>query len=349
LAINDNGQVVGYSTTADGVERAFLWENGSMRALGVSSGWSRAQAITNAGKISGLTTGHITPQAFVWDKGVTTLLGSAVDNGVIVIGMTASRVLTSTDDWEHAPRSAVWQDGAWQRVEGVGYGGFAVARGMNGLGQIVGAAPVDETAGDKIFHPFVWENGVMRDLGVLSDYPCGNNPNKKCGDGWAVDLNSNGDIVGYSSGLSQQGHAVLWPRAGAIRDLGLGRAVAINETGEVAGDADWAGTGNGFFWRQGSVTTLPSLGGNRTFVVDLNDLSMVLGSSLTAEGKPHVFVWTPGRTALLDLGAGPSADQAGAVAINARGDIIGSTCDKNAVWLCAWPEDGSRAILWRAK
>ena len=33
-AINDKGQVVGSSTTAEGTSYAFLWENGTMRDLG---------------------------------------------------------------------------------------------------------------------------------------------------------------------------------------------------------------------------------------------------------------------------------------------------------------------------
>jgi probable HAF family extracellular repeat protein len=59
------------------------------------------------------------------------------------------------------------------------------------------------------------------------------------------------------------------------------------------------------------------------------ELGTVVGTSLTAEGKPHVFVWKPGESALTDLGAGVP------VAINARGDVIGYT--------------GPRAILWRVK
>jgi len=104
---------------------------------------------------------------------------------------------------------------------------------------------------------------------------------------------------------------------------------------------------DGFFWRQGSRTILPSLGSHRTVVADLNDLSMVVGSSGTAQGESHVFVWTPAR-GIVDLGAGLSADQANAVAINARGDIIGFTCHPGGAGLC-WPGEGSRAILWRVK
>src|SRR6185436_20200751 len=150
-----------------------------------------------------------------------------------------------------------------------------------------------------------------------------------------MDINGSGDVIGYGSGEPGEPHALLWPRGGTVRDLGPGTAVAINEAGEIAGAADWSGSGDGFFWRQGSRTILPSLGSHRTVVADLNDLSMVVGSSGTAQGESHVFVWTPER-GIVDLGAGLSAAQANAVAINARGDIIGFTCHPGGAGLC-WP------------
>jgi len=345
LALNDKGQVVGYSTTTDGTERAFLWENGSIRDLNVSAGSNRAQVITNSGIIAGATDDGAGPLAFRWANGLTTILGSVNDH--YVVGITATRVLISTHDSEHAPTSAVWDNGVWRQLTGVGYGGFSVAKAMNSTGQIVGGAPVHEIAGDKIYHPFVWQAGVMRDLGLLQDFVCSDDTNKNCGYAWAMDINGSGDVIGYGSGELGEPHALLWPRGGTVRDLGPGTAVAINEAGEIAGAADWSGSGDGFFWRQGSRTILPSLGSHRTVVADLNDLSMVVGSSGTAQGESHVFVWTPER-GIVDLGAGLSAAQANAVAINARGDIIGFTCHPGGAGLC-WPGEGSRAILWRVK
>jgi probable HAF family extracellular repeat protein len=345
VALNDKGQVVGYSTTASGEEHAFVWENGSMRDLGVSSEWSRAQTMTNSGIIAGVMGGG-TGQAFLWNNGVTTALGSAVNREIVVVGMTATRVLTTSGDSEHGPSSALWQNGAWQRLGGLSSGGHSIALAINTVGQVAGLSPVGQIASSYIFHAFLWENGGMRDLGVLADPPCADSPTRNCGWSEAWDINNAGDVVGTSGG-SLGSHAVLWPRGGMIRDLGLGRAVAVNDAGEVAGDAGNL-NGNAFLWRQGNLTSLPSLGGTRTLVVDLNNLSMVVGNGLTAQGKSHVFVWRPGQPTLLDLGAGMSADEAAPVAVNARGDIIGFTCTGTGGASC-WHGASARALLWRVK
>ena len=343
-ALNDNDQVVGLSSTSDGSEKAFLWENGSMRQLNVSDGWSSAEAITNSGLIAGTATipGSEGLHAFRWNNGVTSILGQVSD--VRVVGMTADRVLVGAQDTEHAPSSEVWENGVWRVLVGIGYGGFSVAKAMNNSGQIVGAAPVDEVVGEKVYHPFVWQAGVMRDLGLLDDFPCGDKPEKNCGAAWAVKINSKGDVVGFGSGgVGVPYHALVWPGGGAVRDLGPGQARAVNEAGEIAGEINSSNRSDGFFWRLGSMTLLPSLGGHQTNVVDVNDLSMVVGTDQTVDGHNHVFVWTPQR-GTVDLGAG-LAEEAHAVAINARGDIIGYTCPRSCT---GWEQD-SRAILWRVK
>ena len=51
-AINDHGQVVGMSKNASGDRRAFLYENGTMMDLGISS-FDGAKAINNRGQIVG--------------------------------------------------------------------------------------------------------------------------------------------------------------------------------------------------------------------------------------------------------------------------------------------------------
>jgi len=333
-ALNDQGQVVGYSTTSDNTERAFLWQNGSMRDLQISSGWNHAEVITNSGLVGGVAViPGVGMPAFKWSSGTVTILGSV--NDPKVAGITSARVLISTRDDEHGPMSGVWEDGTLQLLRGL-KSPFSVATAMNSRGQIVGGSPVDAVGGDKIYHPFVWEAGVMRDLGLLEDFACSDKPGANCGFAWAVDINSSGDIVGYGSG-----GALLWPQGGNVRSLGPGRAVAINDAGNIAG---WDYESPGFFWSQGTRTSLPTLGSNEATVVDLNDRDMVLGYGKTAESKYHVFVWTP-ASGTVDLGAGYMGDQATAVAINAHGDVIGFTCTNT----CPWPGDGSRATLWRLK
>src|SRR3954469_17332031 len=69
--INEQGQVVGFSTTASEEYHAFLWKSGSMTDLGTLGGtFSRAFAINNRGQVVGeseTTSGE--KHAFLWEHG----------------------------------------------------------------------------------------------------------------------------------------------------------------------------------------------------------------------------------------------------------------------------------------
>jgi probable HAF family extracellular repeat protein len=72
-AINNKGQVIGNSVTADGVSHAFLWNIGSMRNLGTLSGdaSSQAQALNTAGVVAGRsgTADLSVSRAVIWQNG----------------------------------------------------------------------------------------------------------------------------------------------------------------------------------------------------------------------------------------------------------------------------------------
>ena len=84
VAINDAGQVVGYSTTGTGKAHAFLWEKGTMIDLGDLGGRnSYAVAINNAGQVVGYsTTGTGDQHAFLWEKG--TMMDLGVGNAIAI-------------------------------------------------------------------------------------------------------------------------------------------------------------------------------------------------------------------------------------------------------------------------
>ena len=159
-------------------------------------------------------------------------------------------------------------------------------------------------------------------------------------------------MIGWATDSVAQQHGVLWPASGPARDLGSNAwPIRINDAGDISGYGPDVAGGNGYFWRSGSRVSFGSLGGGGTIVVDMNDQSTVTGTSLTADGKPHVFVWKPGQAQPTDLGGGPpGAGGVGAVAvaINTRGDIIGYTCASYSNGFCALGGP-SRAILWRVK
>ncbi len=78
------------------------------------------------------------------------------------------------------------------------------AFGINGIGQVVGAA--DTGSGD---HPFLYSNGTMTDLGTLGG-----------GGGVAYAINGSGQVVGsaYTAGDAAE-HAFLYGN-GVMQDLG---------------------------------------------------------------------------------------------------------------------------------
>jgi len=83
-------------------------------------------------------------------------------------------------------------------------GGEGQARAVNDAGQVVGWS---RTASGEL-RAFLWEEGVMSDLGIP--------------DSVGRDINQSGDVVGYYPILGHD-HGFLWQR-GQLTDLGAGRA-----------------------------------------------------------------------------------------------------------------------------
>jgi len=83
VSLNNNGQVVGWSQTAEGDVNAFLWERGAMKALpGLGGTFSRANAISASGKVVGVASGpdglH---RAVIWSDGKVTDLNTLLPTG----------------------------------------------------------------------------------------------------------------------------------------------------------------------------------------------------------------------------------------------------------------------------
>jgi len=249
-AINNRGQVVGVSGTATNVQRAFLWQDGTMTDLGTLGGdSSEAAAINDLGQVVGSSsTATNVAHAFLWQNGTMTDLappgegyGAAVaindggqiaivgaggtvvainDRGQIVGGRYLSDMVFSGDIflWQDGTTTDLgpldgafsWQDGTMTALGSLGQG-CSVPLAVNSLGQVVGSSLTDypdpikwEWCCSTLFHAFVWEDGLMVDLGDLG--LLGSRTSSS-----AAAINDCGQVVGSSARTpGTQVHAALW-------------------------------------------------------------------------------------------------------------------------------------------
>jgi probable HAF family extracellular repeat protein len=131
-------------------------------------------------------------------------------------------------------------------------GGSTMIGGINVIGQVVGSS----TPGTgPAYHPFLWQHGIMTDLGTLGFLQ-----------GMALAVSGSGLVVGSLGNVTSMSSPFL------------------------EGDGD-----RGFVWRDGVMSDLGTLGGSNTLGgADVNEAGQVVGTSLTASGEYHAFLWQNG-------------------------------------------------------
>jgi probable HAF family extracellular repeat protein len=141
-----------------------------------------------------------------------------------------------------APRHALlWRKGGSLPVNLGNLGGKFnnIAFAMNDNEQVVGTS---DLPGDNYQHAFLWQKGVMSDLGTLP----GDVVSVGCG------INNRGQVAGVSQDANGNDHAYLWQN-GVMTDLNslippnsplyLMHAFGINSAGEIVGFALQTSTG----------------------------------------------------------------------------------------------------------
>jgi probable HAF family extracellular repeat protein len=175
-------------------------------------------------------------------------------------------------------------------------GGFeSLAAGVNTRGQVVGLADNGVPDDYSIVglptqtRAFLWQNGTMQDIGTL---PGGT-------DAIALMVNERGQVVGES----YSANSVPSPPNFTCRDFPL--------------------TLYGFFWDNGKMVDLGTLGGNCTQAYALNNRGQVVGqSTVPADETNHPFIWEKNRmTDLGTLGGGYGS----ANWLNDSGAVVGFT------------------------
>lgn len=249
-AINNSSQIVGVSRPAAGPQRATYWEKISQTA------WSIHQLSAAPGETQSGAAG-------INDRGV-------------IAGWTYSVGNDGDPVRWLSPASAPQNLGAFGMEAG----------GINFAGQIVGTKPVPATAEfEWTTHGFLWDNGVVTDLGDLGGRQS-----------QAFRINSAGDIVGYSRIIpfpNGRTRAVVWK-------AGVWKADGITVLPMLPG-----GTGD-------------------AMARNINDAGVIVGQSPTASGEAHAVRWVPAAGEpsgyrIDDLGLGRSV----ASGINTHGEIVG--------------------------
>jgi probable HAF family extracellular repeat protein len=228
---------------------------------------------------------------------------------------------------------------------------------INDRGQVAANAGVSASAeygvaygsGGVTSRAFLWQKGKITDLGTLGGVSS-----------YCSAINARGQVVGWADTKAKNAdgspitHAFLWEK-GHMTDLGtLGgkqsRAVAINERSQVVGWGDVGGDEHAFLWEKGHIRDLGVLPGRHwSWVIPaaINVRGVIVGLAGTAASPDGTaFLWDNGHLSALSTPQGWPAwggASPGSVAINDRGEIVGTVNSGSTPWSPAL-----HAVLWRA-
>ena len=119
----------------------------------------------------------------------------------------------------------------------------------------------------------------------------------------AYDINDKGEVVGMSKVGRTTVHAFIY-RNSSLVDLGsLGAesgAMGVNNKSEVVGSSkDKLGRLRAFHWADGYMKDIGTLGGKSATARCINEQSVIVGNSVTADSEEHGFLYAAGE--LVDL------------------------------------------------
>jgi probable HAF family extracellular repeat protein len=179
---------------------------------------------------------------------------------------------------------------------------------------------------------FIWEKGVMRDIGTLGGPDA--LPSGSC------EISRTDFVAGqsYTSFTPNSTNGFLdvapfvWNR-GTMTNLGslggtYGYGECANDREQVIGQSNLTGDTeqHAFLWERGNMKDLGTLGGTFSRAIWLNRSGVVVGGATTTNDESfHAALWK--RGAIVDLGTLPAYDCSVAGARNSKGQIVGSSFD----------------------
>ena len=319
LALNERGQVAGWSQTSSGAKHLFLWEKGRMRDLGMAVDEYAPVVMNNRGQIAAF--GLASRSGFVWEGGTVRVLKAPrgaegtrpadINEAGQIVGISAHRAF-------------LWHNGRLRFLPTLpGAQGMDLFE-VNEQGQIISITWLHSGYSRAV----EWDaDGRLVDLGATSTAARISS---------ARAINECGQVVG-SIGLPPR--AALWwnGKLTQLRPLRRGddyRPLAINRSGLILGFSYPDGLGQpenarAVVWKGTKVQNLGTLVPNCYDACDttpsaLNDAGQVIGVTQLGSGVNHGFVWRAGH--MIDLGAFPGAGApSSATALNGHNQIIGTS------------------------
>lgn len=218
---NNDGEVVGFSDVTGGAtSHATLWDKGAIVDLGTLDGpdvQSVTESINNRHQTVGASfRADGTFHGVLWQDRKPIDLGTLGGPDSLALGLNDNGQIIGTSENDDVVnpifgfplfRPVIWYKGVITDLGpepngGIGGDGFDI----NNRGQAVGRIAIPDPTEGAVSHAFLWQSGVMSDLGVPAGLGDDNSE--------ARSLNNNGQIVG-DSGIGfietfSSDHALLW-------------------------------------------------------------------------------------------------------------------------------------------
>lgn len=346
-AINNSGDVVGWSRIAPGQQHAFLYHAGQMLDLGPQDTfYSTAEAINNAGLVAGSKYQNAMETTYVYGPGGMSSPGSfgsrttLYERATLINnnGQIAGYAHYTADDSERAFVST----GNGLRDLGTLGGKQSYLAGINDVGQGAGYS----TLASGALRAIATDGHSLSNLGTLGGRHS-----------WANAINQQGVIVGQSLDASDRQQGFI-SYGNGMSNLGMlingdknpynTWAHDINDHGQVVGAISDLGA-YVYDINSGKTTKLGLMDGGWTEAVSINNQGQVLGRLYTVNNELHPFFYSNGEmTDLNTVLPGVVWDNRLALPLNDAGQIAAAAVvngQTHAFLLTPVPEPETWAML----